>query len=786
MCPFLILLTINLVSCKTASQKSNSSTCATGNEVTVSSLDQTAPSVTMDIYFPNSPILSVSSTSAPISSIVGSHDVIEIGARGNDPEGIKDIQIWLDETYWPTPQHAPGLQGIPNASNLNYVANGGIGCTARLTWYNLDMLHTISQTSNITNYKIVIRAVAINFAGTATASSSVTLWWPNAGSTSSVSTWWPGWQTPSNVTFWWTGGHAPIVDPGLYMESTHPEIFEIHNNKKIWIPTPDALLAMGYNYSDVKVVADGALNSYERFNIPSTSATPGSIIFPKDANHWPINDLPNTTSVISQQSEVQLIELRGWLKCINVPDHDFCGCCGTESGDGTDYHLQLALDMDWVQSQGWDIHKLLRVGNIVVHCQPEATTSTSPTNMVSLPLIHCELNSWGWISKYPPTFSNTHKPIGWDIKSTGNGGNLQATIWPFDPGIDASGTNISAPDGDYVKIWGSIVTDDPHEGDDFWAGSAIDWDNRSKEFKDPSHNARWTELHTIDKIVFVDNRIPRVTTRGVALCAGISIPPNSKDIQFDLRPEEPRPNNYILRWDTSRGPESNFHSDANNGSWITVFDDHIHVYAKVWGGGWGGKPGRLKIIYTVWWEPDSRERFRQVNRYAVANNRVGGFPDFEQSFDENGNLVYGTIFFASNGTERRVVTASDLLYTGEDFAERSRAASRYATNLDFIAGFPDWEEGVDGNGNILYGIILLGASVAERRVIKGKVLEYIGEDIGERMRSAGRYAVKNGFIGGFPDWEQSIDSNGDIVYGIILLKTPYTVRQIILAEVLKN
>jgi len=53
-----------------------------------------------------------------------------------------------------------------------------------------------------------------------------------------------------------------------------------------------------------------------------------------------------------------------------------------------------------------------------------------------------------------------------------------------------------------------------------------------------------------------------------------------------------------------RGPEIHFPwgEDNDNGSWITPFDDHIRVRAKVCGGALGGSPGRFKAIYRVWWK----------------------------------------------------------------------------------------------------------------------------------------------------------------------------------------
>jgi len=55
---------------------------------------------------------------------------------------------------------------------------------------------------------------------------------------------------------------AQISEGKLYRESSKPEVYVIHDGKRIWIPTPDALFGMGYDWSQVKVVPDGSLNNF--------------------------------------------------------------------------------------------------------------------------------------------------------------------------------------------------------------------------------------------------------------------------------------------------------------------------------------------------------------------------------------------------------------------------------------------------------------------------------------------------------------------------------------------
>ncbi len=75
----------------------------------------------------------------------------------------------------------------------------------------------------------------------------------------------------------------PQISEGrLYRERTAPEIYVIHDGKKVHVPTADALIGMGYNWSMVEVVPDGALNNFPCVKIPSASKTPSSLIFPPD------------------------------------------------------------------------------------------------------------------------------------------------------------------------------------------------------------------------------------------------------------------------------------------------------------------------------------------------------------------------------------------------------------------------------------------------------------------------------------------------------------------------
>ncbi len=116
---------------------------------------------------------------------------------------------------------------------------------------------------------------------------------------------------------WWNGIWMPIsiVEGQLYREISKPEVYIVANGKKIWIPTPDALFNMGHNFNQVIIVPDGTLNQLPRFNIPTANATPGSLIFPPNrASHFPLSGINTGVKVVSQNKEIQIVELRGWLR----------------------------------------------------------------------------------------------------------------------------------------------------------------------------------------------------------------------------------------------------------------------------------------------------------------------------------------------------------------------------------------------------------------------------------------------------------------------------------------
>jgi hypothetical protein len=153
----------------------NSNKCFSGTSVTIPSSDLTSPTTIMDIHRPNQPITTVTSTSLPDSGSIGGNDTVTLIAKGIDPEGIKDIQIWVEETWWNPAQTGPGLLSAPEVHNVDNGVAGGNGCTERVVTLNLYIQQRRKQA---TSDRIRTWTTAVNFGGLKVKSSVMTLKWP--------------------------------------------------------------------------------------------------------------------------------------------------------------------------------------------------------------------------------------------------------------------------------------------------------------------------------------------------------------------------------------------------------------------------------------------------------------------------------------------------------------------------------------------------------------------------------------------------------------------------------
>ena len=115
--------------------------------------------------------------------------------------------------------------------------------------------------------------------------------------------------------------------------------------------------------------------------------------------------------------------------------------------------------------------------------------------------------------------------------------------------------------------------------------------------------------------------------------------------------------------------------------------------------------------------------------------------------------------------EWRDISASELGSPADtNIGARFRAVSDYAIKSGFVGGFPNF---YFNNETVNYGTILLGQGAAEWRDVPASELGYRADaDIGARFRAVQEYAQNNGFVGGFPNYY----FNEILNYGTILLR----------------
>ncbi|MDR4467901.1 MAG: hypothetical protein MRJ68_06315 [Nitrospira sp.] len=155
----------------------NTNTCSIGNAITVPASDATPPTTSgMDIFVPNQPKFTVSPTAGPFTVAVGGDDKIALVAGGEDPQGIQNVKIWLDEIWYTAPGSTQvGINHII-AQNPHKTSVGDDGCSARLTTFTLDIKQRREIESAI-GYDAVLTSEAVNFGGGTVKSKYMKLEW---------------------------------------------------------------------------------------------------------------------------------------------------------------------------------------------------------------------------------------------------------------------------------------------------------------------------------------------------------------------------------------------------------------------------------------------------------------------------------------------------------------------------------------------------------------------------------------------------------------------------------
>ena len=360
----------------------------------------------------------------------------------------------------------------------------------------------------------------------------------------------------------------------------------------------------------------------------SISETPPSSVFLPDGKKWHPLPVAGSQIQIINGHEVRTVELRGWLR-------DIASECNPADPD---WHYILEIDPAWTDSLGIDLNQLIKIGNIVN--VNSANNSPAHRNVsVSAPVIFVELNGWNPNAYYRDalTKSTEEVPSDWQFRN-----DCSDVIWPYDPRNPLAKQPKLAV-GQYVRMVGSIVTDDPHSEialaprwfcwNFAWCGSEEQtkinayravlsaW-AAGKTVTDPANPARWTEMHPPDTIVVMPQKLQTEAVQVVALfssncglgaCASVSL-------DQDFAPPIPRPSpDAQIGYQLLQGPETN--PKRVEESTVDVLDDHIHVRIRVRGESFWGAHGKFKGVIRVFWVTPNPNV--AGNRVAVGQNADG-------------------------------------------------------------------------------------------------------------------------------------------------------------------
>jgi hypothetical protein len=291
-----------------------------------------------------------------------------------------------------------------------------------------------------------------------------------------------------------------------------------------------------------------------------------------------------------------LVELRGWLTVDPT----------SRLTADPDYGWNLELDPEWAASHLGlvDLNPILKVGNILNMQKLPSQNLGTYSRAVATPMIHVELAGWR-----PSDHPGQQPPPDWQSYDNANlcPDPACTVLWPYNPSVFPS------QPGKYVRMVGSLITDEPHctVGGDL--GDAITkWARSGCSGPFDSRNpARWTEMHSPDLIVEIPDP---PNARDVTVTAVADVAENglfsgeTNTIDVDLSPPANQFVNGVcpggVQVDERVGAETNYGTitDGNatlTGARIDHYSNHVHIHVTVHGEGGYGAPGKFKAIYKV-------------------------------------------------------------------------------------------------------------------------------------------------------------------------------------------
>ncbi len=407
---------------------------------------------------------------------------------------------------------------------------------------------------------------------------------------------------------------APPPDGSLWQEQGRPEIYWIRDAERLHIPNPYVMEALDLDWNAVQTVPQGGLDHIplDPSWAPLGGATPGSVVHvPQNVGalwnagkvYWPL-PAATTKRLVAWAQEVRTIELRGWIVGNGGPNKD-----------DPDFSFDLEVDARWTLERGIDLSELVKVGNILQLPSEQGDGTADGRAWCAKPLIKME------IVGFPPKGQRDRKkPPDWVFEDpefllndpTAPEFDQKPPTWPFDPKKPAP-ANVAIGDGDYVRVYGSLVTDKRHKG--YFSATVNDavelWATGLGNNEDD--DARWTEVHPPDWFEVLPAPGSQVL-RGVVVVAPGTFPWRARiesTLDVDIpAPPKPAPGS-VLHFREIVGPETDTGTIIEGNATLTgggitqtTSPDGIHVHVKVGGrrSFVGGSPGKFRALYWLSWD----------------------------------------------------------------------------------------------------------------------------------------------------------------------------------------
>jgi Repeat of unknown function (DUF346) len=348
------------------------------------------------------------------------------------------------------------------------------------------------------------------------------------------------------------------------------------------------------------------------YSWPSIARTPPSTVYPPDnlAKWHARTELPQVLHSSARGKDLAIVTLQGWLG-------DVQGACNPADPD---WHYDLEVDPSWLAQARLPAAALARPGDLLrVETDPEfARRRAGPLT------VHIELDAWPRKDDHrgrPP------KPADWT--ATVGAACSEQAIWPYDPRSDVHGRPLAV--GQYVRVVGSLVTDEPHDNEGQLvtnlilrtglagaratpgvteeqirkgANNAAKWIwMESVSDSDRDNPARWNEIHSPDYFeVLSDDTGQRRRMYQIAVCAQNGLfSGDTERMTVNLPAPAARPPNSQLRHRVhpTRWTRA---ASVKAGPTVTAAGDQLRVDVTVQGDAGMGSSGKYAGIVEVWWE----------------------------------------------------------------------------------------------------------------------------------------------------------------------------------------